>query len=260
MRLLWLGALVLASIWVPMGVPLGPPTRAYAADPSTLWKIVNGQCVPHEQADRDPAPCSEVDIAAGVNKGFAVLKDIRGVAQFLLIPTARIGGIEDPAILQPDETNYCDAAWRARSFVEQRVHASLPRDAIALAINSSVGRTQNQLHIHIDCIRPDVRDALAANLDKIGDVWAAFPVKLAGHDYRAIRINQETLDGVDPFRVLADSHPRTELGLHTLVVVGATFPDGTAGFVLLDDHAELAVGNRASGEELQDHTCAIAPR
>ena len=48
--------------------------------------------------------------------------------------------------------------------------------------------------------------------------------------------------------------------MHTLVIVGATFPDNTSGFVLLDDHADLAAGDRASGEELQDHTCAIAPK
>jgi CDP-diacylglycerol pyrophosphatase len=242
---LWLTALLLASV------------AAHAADPSALWKIVDGQCVPHEQADRDPSPCAEVDIAAGVDKGFAVLKDLVGVAQFLLIPTARISGIEDPAILQPGETNYWYAAWRARSFVEARLHASLPRDATALAINSSVGRTQNQLHIHIDCIRRDVHDILAANLDKVGDVWASFPVPLAGRTYRAVRINQDTLDGVDPFRVLADGEPGTDMGMHTLVAVGATFPDGTRGFVLLDDRARLAAGNYASGEELQDHQCAI---
>jgi CDP-diacylglycerol pyrophosphatase len=246
MRGLWLAALLLA------------PVGAHAADPSVLWKIVNGKCVPHEQTDRDPSPCAEVDIATGVDKGFVVLKDINGIAQFLLIPTARIGGIEDPVILRPGETNYWNAAWNARNFVEGRVHASLPRDAIALAINSSVGRTQDQLHIHIDCIRPDVHDALAANLDKVGTAWAPFPLPLAGQSYRAIRIKQETLDGVDPFHVLADADPRTEMGMHTLVAVGEIFPDGTAGFVLLDDQANLAAGDHASGEELQDHTCAIA--
>jgi CDP-diacylglycerol pyrophosphatase len=248
MRRFWLAALLLA------------PLSARAADPSALWKIVSGQCVPHEQTERDPSPCSAVDIATGVDKGFAVLKDINGVAQFLLIPTARIGGIEDPAILQQGETNYWNAAWEARYFVDRRLHISLPREAIALAINSSVGRSQNQLHIHIDCIRPDVRDALAANLDKVKDAWTPFPVPLAGENYRAIRINQETLDGVDPFRVLADADPGTEMGKHTLVVVGATFPDGSSGFILLDDHADLAAGDRASGEQLQDHTCAIAPK
>jgi len=189
-----------------------------------------------------------------------VLKDINGVAQFLLMPTARISGIEDPAILDPDATNYWDAAWRARYFVEERVKTSLPRDALALAINSSVGRSQDQLHIHIDCIRPDVREALAANLDKIAGVWTPFPIPLADHSYQAIRINHESLDGVNPFRILADGGPTTggDISMHTLVLVGETFADGSKGFVLLDDHANLTVGDHASGEQLEDHTCDVA--
>lgn len=242
-----------------LGLALLPPA-AHAADPSALWKIVNGKCVPHEQADRDPSPCSEVDLVRGVDKGFAVLKDIRGIAQFLLIPTVRIGGIEDPAILAPEATNYWDAAWKARYFVDERLHASLPRDAVALAINSFVGRTQNQLHIHIDCIDPEVRSVLAANLDKVKEAWTPFPVPLAGHSYRSIRINQESLNGVNPFRMLADNDPPAEgdMAMHTLVLVGETFPDGTIGFVLLDDHANPAAGDYASGEQLEDHSCAVS--
>ena len=48
------------------------------------------------------------------------------------------------------------------------------------------------------------------------------------------------------------------MGMHTLVLVGETFADGSNGFVLLDDHADLLAGDRASGEELQDHSCAVA--
>jgi CDP-diacylglycerol pyrophosphatase len=118
------------------------------------------------------------------------------------------------------------------------------------------------LHIHIDCIRPSVRAALAANLPEVKAVWTPFPVPLAGHTYQAIRINQETLDGVNPFHVLADGDPgaRADMGMHTLVVVGETFADGTAGFVLLDDRANAATGDRASGEELQDHSCSEVPK
>jgi CDP-diacylglycerol pyrophosphatase len=249
MRLLWL--------WVATLLPA--PVCACAADPSALWKIVDGQCVPHEQAAHDPSPCALVEIAGGVEKGFAVLKDINGAFQFLLIPTARIGGIEDPAILAPGAENYWEAAWQSRHFMEQRLGAAVPRDMISLAINSMVGRTQDQLHIHIDCVRPDVHDALTANLDRITDVWTPFPVTLAGEDYRAVRIDQETLEGIDPFRVLADAGSPVAggMGMHTLVVVGATFPDGGRGFVLLDNQAELPM-DRASGEQLQDHGCAIA--
>jgi CDP-diacylglycerol pyrophosphatase len=253
MRLVW--AILMVLVLAPVGV-------AHAADPSALWKIVNGKCVPHEQTERDPAPCSEVDLAQGVDKGYVVLKDITGVAQFLLIPTGRISGIEDPAILAPGATNYWDAAWQARYFVDERLHTSLPRDAVSLAINSSVGRSQDQLHIHIDCIRADVRVALAENLEKVETVWTLFPVPLAGHTYRSIRINQETPDGVNPFKVLADSDSRVpgDMGAHTLVLAGETFADGTSGFVLLDDHADPAMGDQASGEQLQDHSCAVASK
>lgn len=248
-----------ARWWLLPGLLLAP-ISGRAADPSALWNIVDGKCVPHQEAAHDPSPCALVDLEHGVDKGFAVLKDINGVAQFLLIPTARVGGIEDPAILAPTETNYWDAAWRAGHFVDERLHAVLPRDELSLAINSVYGRTQNQFHIHIDCVSPEVHEILAANLDKVGDAWAVFPIPLAGHTYRAIRINQETLDGVDPFRVLANGDPQAakNMSVQTLVLIGANFADGTKGFVLLHDHADLAAGDRGSGEQLQDHACAIA--
>jgi CDP-diacylglycerol pyrophosphatase len=250
-----------AALWLLLGLLFGS-ANGWAADPSALWKIVDGKCVPHEAAAHDPSPCSAVDVAGGAEKGFAALKDMYGVAQFLLIPTARISGIEDPAILAPGATNYWNAAWQGRHFVEERLHTALPRDAVSLAINSVYGRSQNQLHIHIDCVRPDVQDALAANLDQVVDTWTVFPTPLAGHSYRSIRIDQPTLEGVDPFRVLADADPRAraDMGAHTLVVIGARFRDGRDGFVLLDDHLDLAAGDFASGEQVQDHSCAIAAK
>jgi CDP-diacylglycerol pyrophosphatase len=236
------------------------PASARAADPSALWKIVSGKCVPHETATHDPSPCASVDLAEGVDRGFVLLKDLNGVAQFLLIPTRRIGGIEDPRILAPGAVNYWQAAWQAHYFVEERLHTTLPRDAISLAINSSVGRSQDQLHIHIDCLRPGVREILRQNLDKISTVWTPFPLLLAGHYYRSLRIDQDTLDGIDPFQLLADHDARAsaDMGLHTLVLTGATFAGNTNGFILLDDRADPAADDFASGEELQDHSCAIA--
>ena len=238
------------------------PVSANAADPSALWKIVSGQCVPHEQAAHDPAPCAAVDLADGVDEGFVVLKDLNGVAQFLLIPTARIGGIEDPAILAPGAVNYWDAAWQARTFVEARLQTKLPRDAVSLAINSVLGRSQNQLHIHIDCVRPDVQALLRQNLDKVGTDWSVFPADLAGHSYRTLRIEQDSLRSVDPFRLLAESdeHVAADMGMHTLVVVGATSADGADGFVLLDDHADVLAGDFGAGEQLQDHSCGVAAK
>jgi CDP-diacylglycerol pyrophosphatase len=139
-----------------------------------------------------------------------------------------------------------------------KVGHALPRSAISLAINSPYGRTQNQLHIHIDCIRADIAAALAPALPTLGTAWT--PLPLAGHAYRARRIDDADLAREDPFQLLAGDPAVGPSGMktHTLVVVGATFPGGRDGFVLLDDRLDLPGGDRASGEELQDHSCAIA--
>jgi len=232
---------------------VGVALTGRAADPSALWHIVHDRCVPDEQANHNPAPCTQVDLA----HGYTVLKDIVGDTQFLLIPTARVGGIEDKAILAPDAPNYWDAAWQARHYVDQRAGHALPRDVVSLAINSIHGRSQDQLHIHIDCIRPDMRAALAQHVAEIGAQWSDFPVPLAGHHYRAMRIAQPELGATNPFRLLSAGVPQPEMGEHTLVLVGATFAPDQLGFVLLDDTADPATGDRGSGESLQDHDCAL---
>lgn len=234
--------------------------RTIAADPDALWKIVHDRCVPNEQQTSQPAPCALVDLEGGADRGYAVLKDLVGVAQFLLIPTARLGGIESPELLAPDAPNYWDAAWQARRYVESRVQHELPRDAIGLAINSASGRTQAQLHIHVDCLRLEVRAFLRAREGEIGPGWSPPSFRLAGHPYRAMRIAGEALGGADPFKLLAEGVPgaKESMASQTLVMTGASFADGGDGFYLLADRADLLAGDRASGEELLDHDCALA--
>ena len=238
--------------WLLAAFLLGPgPLRA--ANPHALWQIVHGRCVPDQELHRDPAPCIVVDEPAG----FAVLKDIVGPEQLLLIPTARIAGIEDPVLRRPDAPNYFAAAWAQRPRIEALLHRTLPRDDLSLAINSAYGRSQDQMHIHIDCIDPAVHDALGSGLAGIGPQWRDLPVMLSGHRYRAMRIVGAQLADVDPFRLLAASlpDPQRQMGRHTLVLVGAQLPE--PGFVLLDGSLDLLRLDRASGEELQDHSCAI---
>jgi CDP-diacylglycerol pyrophosphatase len=230
---------------------------ARASDPSVLWHIVHDRCVPNEAQHGDPAPCALVDLA----QGYVVLKDIVGATQFLLLPTARISGIESPALLAPGAPDYFEDAWEARRFTEARAPAPLTRADLSLAVNSVFGRTQNQLHIHIDCLRQDVRDALTRHLGALGDAWAPFPVPLGGERYIARRLLAPTLAGANPFLMLARSSPevRANMGDYTLVVAGAAFA-GKPGFVLLADRADRAAGNFGSGEELQDHECTLAHR
>lgn len=225
------------------------------ADHDALKKIVLEQCAPHMRAGQGPAPCAAVDLASGT----AVLKDIKGPTQFLLIPTRIVTGIDDPQVLAADAPNYWQAAWEARTFVEQRAGKPIPRDDVGLAINSAYGRSQYQLHIHVDCVRADVKQALHANLGKIGTAWADLDVDLVGHRYRAMRIDGDDLSAKNPFRLLADSDPaiRADMGRQTLAVVAVTFADGRNGFVLLNDRANILALDFASSSKLLDQDCAV---
>jgi CDP-diacylglycerol pyrophosphatase len=226
------------------------------ANSGVLWGIVSEKCVPNERDHGQPDPCAKVDL----NKGYVILKDNVGDAQYLLLPTVKVTGIEDPQVLAPDAPNYFAEAWRERHFTIEAAKRDLPRDDLSLAVNSVYGRTQAQLHIHIDCITIGLRDKIAANIAAVGDTWTRFPEKLNGHRYHAIWVAGEALDAVNPFRLLADGIPeaRAAMDRRTIVIVGATRPGGGPGFVVFEKEANVAAGDYASGEELQDHSCALA--
>jgi CDP-diacylglycerol pyrophosphatase len=247
-NLRWL-ALGMAVIAVTAASPAG------AAHPNALWRVVHDLCVIDMKLRGRPAPCLKVDRRGG----FAVLKDLRGKTQVLLIPTARVSGIESPRLLSPNTPNYWQDAWVARAYFERRTMRSVPRDEIGLAINSVFGRSQNQLHIHIDCLRPDVKTTLEAHQDQISRDWSPFGWDLAGERYRARRLDGAELGERDPFKLLALSDPeaRADMGRQTLAVVGATFADGRPGFILLAAAGGTLQNPKGASEELLDHECAI---
>jgi CDP-diacylglycerol pyrophosphatase len=224
----------------------------WAVDHNALWKIVHDRCVPDQSGHNDPAPCVSVNLG----ERWALYKDDSGKTQFLLIPTDRVTGIEDPSILSERAPNYWEAAWEARRFISQRSGTNLTGDEIALAINSQFARSQNQLHIHIDCIRPDVRDALHLLQPQIGASWMRAAV--SGQDYDVRWLSADDLKSRNLFSVVADRlQPGQPMGAETVVLAGAVLPDGSSGFDLLAGRAG-AGGNRGNGETLEDHGCAIA--
>ena len=117
---------------------LAAPARA--EDPDALWKIISQKCLPNEQEYGQPSPCAVVDFNDGDAHGYVVLKDRNGATQYLLMPTAKITGIEDPAVLAPGAANYFADAWRERHFTVDAAERDLRRDELSLAINSVYGR------------------------------------------------------------------------------------------------------------------------
>jgi CDP-diacylglycerol pyrophosphatase len=228
------------------------------ADRMALWKIVSLECVPQfEKGEALIPPCEHVDIAGGKDRGYVDFKDQRGVAQILTIPIRRVTGIEDPALLEPDAPNYFAGAWGARAYVEGHLHRSLPREAVAISVNSMVRRSQDQLHFHVDCVDNEVATTLAEYKDRLDSQWRPMSVALEGRHYWARRLDSPDLSDISPFRLLADGvdGAKDRMGLWTLVAIGATFSGGQPGFILLADDAETGGGH---GQDLQDKECAIA--
>lgn len=80
--------------------------------------------------------------------------------------------------------NFFWQAWQGREIMSQRHGAPVPDNAVSLAINSRSGRTQNHFHIHISCLRPDVRAQLDKDAAAISSRWLPLPGGLQGHEYR----------------------------------------------------------------------------
>ncbi|MBJ9123349.1 CDP-diacylglycerol diphosphatase [Citrobacter koseri] len=222
-----------------------------AANPNALRDIVLQQCVPNQLQQQNPAPCAEVKPDAG----YVVFKDRNGPLQYLLMPTYRINGTESPLLVEPYTPNFFWLAWQARSFMSQKYGKDIPDSAISLAINSRSGRTQNHFHIHISCLRPDVRAQLDDNLAKVSTRWLPLPGGLRGNEYLARRVTESELAQRSPFMMLAEEVPdaREHMGSYALAVVRQS----DDSFVLLARQRNLLAFNLASAEEIQDHQCEI---
>jgi CDP-diacylglycerol pyrophosphatase len=250
-----------------LAVCVGTVVRVFTTDAAqkdlprdTLWEVVHNVCVPGQSRFHDPKPCLRVELSGGIDKGFAVLKDPRATDQFIVVPTIQISGIESPILLASHAPNYFASAWEARTFVEEALHRTLPRDGIGLAINSLATRSQDQLHIHVACANASVLETLHGSEGKIGDHWAPFAAPLSGRRYAAMWVTGEDLSSTNPFKLLAAGLPGAakDMSNHTLAVIGLTRIDGTKGFVLLARRVEKQNGILMGGEELLDGSCLIA--
>lgn len=173
----------------------------------------------------------------------AVLKDRCGPTRYLLIPTARRSGVESPELLRDDEPNYFADAWSARDRVIRAAgRPEAGSEEIGLAVNSRRGRSQEQLHIHIDFVDPAVRLALARWLSEGQESGR---IELAGHVYRVSRLSSLGLP--TPFQRLAVEHRSAlQAGRVTIAVIG----DGATGFFLLSGEADALGLDRGHAEEL----------
>jgi CDP-diacylglycerol pyrophosphatase len=244
-------ALALLALSAALAASADPEPAPGARD--RLRLIVQEECLPHWRAARDPAPCASVDAdgRGAAPRGYAVLADRKGGAHFLLIPTETIRGVESPEARAPGALNYFDAAWQSRAVLDTAVGHPLPRAAVGLAVNHIRSRSQDQLHIHMSCVRADVARALRAAAARLGADWS--PLDVEGYRYQALRIMGERPAPANPFGLVADKLPGASQSVEqfTLLLAGMDFNEGP-GFVLL-------AGSAVPGAELMlDAQCELA--
>jgi CDP-diacylglycerol pyrophosphatase len=224
--------------------------RLSAVDSDGLWKVVGGQCVPNMRDKGQPGPCTTVDF----NKRYAVLKDIAGRAQYLVIPTDRVAGVESPEILYAGSPEYWVGAWGAGRNVEQKLGMPLAGNQLGLEINSSKRRTQNQLHIHVDCMRTDITKALAPFNDITPGTWRW--TTLDGSRYRVTRVTSLS-DTHNPFRVVnRDLGPQQSMAAQTILVTGAGTDAKRDGWLIVNSGLDVE-GGTGTAEGLLDHSCSL---
>jgi CDP-diacylglycerol pyrophosphatase len=224
---------------------------AHSRSRHALQEIVQEHCVIDWISRHDPAPCAQVVLPdpGHADSGYALLADRKGGAHFLLIPTRTISGIESPLLVEPDAPNYFAFAWEARSHLADVVGHGVPRGAVGLAVNPPSARSQDQLHIHIECLNTAAMRAIDAASDHFGTGWAV--VRIGGVRFEARRLMGEHLQQ-NPFEILARNLPdsgRTP-GDYTLLLAGRQFRDGP-GFVLL-------AGTERAADLWLDSSCAAA--
>lgn len=217
---------------------------------NSLWKNVQERCL--VPATPMHADCVIVDRA----RGFVLYKDAIGASHYLVIPDQPVSGVEDPRVWRDPQRNAWAFGWQARDVVGRAIGRTLPDTLLGLAINARASRSQDQLHIHVDCISERARDFLASS--QIDMRW-----RDARFDGKPVRTRlipaTDAILPADPFAVVAQDVADTGGNLADRGVFLAYIapPGGTAGFVVVDQPVDAASGSKGHASDFLDRGCKL---
>ena len=231
---------------------------AIGLDRLALWHVVRA-CVADYKLTGGSFPCLKVDLAGGEERGDVVLRSPL-FDDLILSPTRKVVGVEDPYLQSPDAPNYFDAAWRSRTFLKAAGARSPEREDVGLVANAAAVRSQDQLHIHVGCLVPAVRRALAQAAPTIPlGQWEPVSSVMSHTVLWGTRVRGTELAGVEPFRLAAAAlagkvRRRADL---TIMVAGARVA-GEDSFVIIATYAGAHAWWPVSAGDLLDPTCSAA--
>jgi len=255
------GAMAVPVLAAPAGADVPQDKTFIDADGTMIHRYGNSERL-GKLVDKAQLGAGQDD-ARVINQqhGYKVMAGKDHATDHLTVPTASISGIESPELTKPGAENYFADAWKdGRQQTAKALGTTLdqlPRDAIALAVNSQGGRSQDRLHIHADRLDPKLGAELKEQLEHggvVADQWTNLKPIHGDHQYRALWVEGSDLTQ-NPFQLVHDQlvaehgeeYARTHMGQHTLAVVGQTDAQGHLGFIILD--GSYGAKNSASAEE-----------
>ncbi|WP_149138928.1 CDP-diacylglycerol diphosphatase [Cupriavidus campinensis] len=242
-------AIVAACVSVVASAEIAwPPNAGGGFTRNGLWRNVQARCLT-AGAPRH-ADCAVVDR----DRGLVLYKDAVGASHYLVIPDHPVTGVEDPRVWTGTRPDGWAFGWEERQIVARAVGKPVPDTLIGLAVNSRASRSQDQLHIHLDCISGAAQKFLSQS--GITPAWRAFT--FAGKRVLAKRVpvDQPVL-AFNPF-----DEVRGDMGTAPGTAIApqdrGIFLAYTGGsFVVVDEPVDLAPGNNGHASDFLDRRCKL---
>jgi CDP-diacylglycerol pyrophosphatase len=251
----WIMALSLRCLAV--AILLAMAGAAQAGDRDRLWPVVR-TCVSAYRLLGVAFPCLEVDLPGGdVDRGYAVLRPLKS-DDLILSPTRETVGVEDPFLQSPKAPNYFVAAWQARSFLKGPDGIPPPREQVALIVNSQSSRSQDQLHIHIGCLRPDAQRFLDGAAQRLPLYeWTRVGPLVSQQVYYGVRFKEADFERLNPFRIAAQEFvgAAQNPGRLMVMVVGARVKDEDDLLIVAFFEGVSGTLHHVGAETLLDRSC-----
>ncbi|WP_454766861.1 CDP-diacylglycerol diphosphatase [Cupriavidus campinensis] len=229
----------------------GPWSPAAGGRPARngLWRSVQTRCL----TDGAPvhADCAVVDRG----QGLVLYKDAVGASHYLVIPDHPVSGVEDPKVWAGSRPNGWAFGWRERGIVSAAIGKPVPDTLIGLAVNAKAARSQDQLHIHLDCIGEAAHRFLVES--DIDGQWR--PFRLSGKSVRArfIAADRPVL-AFDPFdEVHHDVGAAGDIADRGVFVAYVSGPRDKSGFVIIDEPVDVAAGSNGHASDFLDRGCRL---
>lgn len=248
-------AIALSAITVTLVCIVLP--RAIGADPvlprSSLRAVVEG-CV-LAQRFALTFPCLRVGAKGRGATPYVVLRVPGSRTHLLVMPAEAIPGLEDPRLQAAPYGSLWAEALATRPLVSEGAGFAIPDALIGLAVNADRVRSQDQLHIHVECIRPRYLQSIRAQAAGLGRDGATKSLIVAGEYFVARRIGREDVEQGNLFALLASESPASAglSGLGALLVSDEASPQSSGA----DDGMLLLAAPRQERtvEKLLDHGC-----